>query len=261
MNKGVFENRNPNNKNGNFKNNWRFNYPPIDPLTIKENVAFYCPHLQDVDLSSTTILNLANRTQSGTLESTATLTTDSNGIKEVNFGLTGRVNLSNRYKEARPTVIAIMKNTNNTPAIQIIGSAGTTGTVGYLLFKNGTNQLAWRANIGGATLNQIVYGNRHTFDENTWKMYVGSYDQTTARIYQNNYIATNGGNPLTGAIDYTGITVAYWGMYQGGTGVAARHWQGSGRAYLIFSRALNYDEIIGVYNYFYKLKMVDVIDV
>jgi len=259
--RGAFRNATPINC-GLFSLQERPSFYKINPLDVGGILAYFCPELEDVNFSSTTIQNLANNNiAEGTIESTAILDAEDDK-KEVNFGtVTGRVNFGNRYKPVGGvTVISIMKNIDNTDTLQFIGGSGTTGFEGYYLGKNSTNQYVFRCGVGGAVLNQTTATilNNETIDK--FRMYTGTYDSTTIKIYFNDELRRDGGNPLTGNISYVGITNGYWATIQGQTGNAVRYWNGEGRAYLVFNRALEHWEIEGIFNYFLDLKLVDRID-
>lgn len=254
--KGNFSNNSSINK-GLYSVNPRNDFYIIKPGNIRNILAFYCPEIEDVNLSSTTINNLVNDLPHGTIESTALLNLFDEK-KEVDLGnVTGRVNFGNRYKPTTGvTIMAIMYNTVPTDALQFVGGCGDTGFQGYSLFKSGGNQWTFRANTGVTTINQITATIRNSEILNKWNMFTGTYDGTTSKIYFNDELRTNGGNPLTGNISYTGITANYLGTLFGQTGNAARYWNGKSRAYLIFGRALDEYEITGIYNYFLDLKLV-----
>lgn len=228
----------------------------INPLLVSGILAFYCPELAGDALGTSPIINLVNGLAHGTLQGSATIDTDGT-YKQFNVGTDGRVNFGNRYKPTTGvTIMNVMYNINTGDTIQFTGGAGDTGDEGFSIFKNAANQWAFRANVGNSVNNQITANINNSNILNVWNMFTGTYDGTTSKIYFNDTIKTNGGNPYTGDISYNGISVHYWATLQGQTTNTARYWNGYGRAYLIFGRALEEYEITGIYNYFKNRNLV-----
>lgn len=228
----------------------------IDPLTINGILCMYCPELAGDALGAATIVNMVDGFAHGTLQSGGVIDNDGT-YKQFNVGATGRVSFGNRYKPTTGvTIMNIMYNISVADVIQFTGGAGDTGDEGFLLFKNSAHQWGFRANIGNSVNNQITATIFNGDILNKWNLFTGTYNGTTSKIYFNNTLKTNGGNPYTGNISYNGITTHYWATVQGQTAQTARFWNGYGRAYLIFSRALEEWEITGIYNYFKNRNLV-----
>lgn len=223
------------------------------PDALSGLLAWYSPEEEGAAVSASTLTNLANGLSEGTVTSPGVVLVGDQGIKEVDFGLNGRVAFGNRYKPTGGvTILTIMKNIDlATDLIQFHGGMGITGDEGYVLLMNGGNTIGFRANIGNNSLNQITSNGIYVL--NKWQMIAGTYDGITSRIYRDLQLRTNGGNTYTGNISYNGITTGFWATLQGQTATTGRYWNGSGRVYLIYNRSLSHNEIIGIYNY-YRLK-------